>query len=112
MDIQMQATETPVKSVILHPSPTGQSQKAKATDEAPEQNPVFEIHTVTSQLEQVSHTFNKKLKFEVIPQSHEVIVKVIDPLTDKVIKVLPPEELRLLHNQIREMIGLLFDEHI
>ena len=112
MNMQIQATETPVKSVALYPSPMGQAQKAKVPKEAPEQNPVLEIHTVTSQLEQVSYTFNKKLKFEVIPQSHEVIVKVIDSLTDKVVKVLPPEELRRVHDQIREMIGLLFDEHV
>jgi flagellar protein FlaG len=110
--MQMQVTETPVGRVALHLSPVGQAPKAKPPDEAPEKNPVSEIHTVASQLEQVSHTFNKKLKFEVEPQSHEVIVKVIDPLTDKVVKVLPPEELRRLHDRIREMIGFLFDEHV
>ncbi|MDR0636831.1 MAG: flagellar protein FlaG [Treponema sp.] len=110
--MQIQATETLVKSVELHQSLEGQAQKAKAPKEAPEQNPMLEIHTVTTQLEQVSYMFNKKLKFEIVPQSHEVIVKVIDPLTDKVVKVLPPEELRRLHNRIREMIGLLFDEHV
>jgi flagellar protein FlaG len=89
-----------------------QVQKAETPDEAPEKKPVIEIHTVASHLEQVSLTFNKKLRFEVDHQSHEVIVKVIDPLTDKVVKVLPPEELRRLHNQIEEMIGLLFDEHV
>ncbi|MDR1325041.1 MAG: flagellar protein FlaG [Treponema sp.] len=110
--MQIQATETPVRSVALHLSSVGQAQKAKAPGEASEKNPVSEIHTVASQLEQVSYMFNRKLKFEVVPQSHEVIVKVIDPLTDKVVKVLPPEELSRLHDRIREMIGLLFDEHV
>jgi len=41
-----------------------------------------------------------------------VVVKVIDGETDKVIKVLPPEELQRLHVRIREAIGLLFDEKI
>lgn len=110
MSMRIQATETPVRSIAQ--SSVGQAQKAKAPDEATKKNPITEIHTIASQIEQVSHTFNKKLKFEVEPQSHEVIVKVIDPLTDKVVKVLPPEELRRLHDRIREMIGLLFDEHV
>jgi flagellar protein FlaG len=64
------------------------------------------------ELEKVSLAFNKKLKFEVNHQSHDVIVKVIDPETDKVIKVLPPEELQRLHSRLRETIGFLFDERI
>jgi flagellar protein FlaG len=64
------------------------------------------------ELEQVSLAFNKKLKFEVNHQSHDVIVKVIDPETDKVIKVLPPEELQRLHSRLKETIGFLFDERI
>ena len=43
-------------------------------------------------------------------QSKEVIVKVIDKTTDKVIKVLPPEELQRLHRKLKETIGFLFNE--
>jgi flagellar protein FlaG len=56
--------------------------------------------------------FNKKLKFYVDQDSHEVIVKVIDSETDKVIKVLPPEELQRLHARLKEAIGFLFDEQV
>jgi flagellar protein FlaG len=63
-------------------------------------------------LEKITLAFNKKLKFEVNHQSHDVIVKVIDPETDKVIKVLPPEELQRLHSRLKETIGFLFDERI
>jgi len=44
--------------------------------------------------------------------SNEVIVKVIDKETDKVIKELPPEELQRLHRKLKEAIGLLFDEMV
>jgi flagellar protein FlaG len=63
-------------------------------------------------LEKITLAFNKKLKFEVDHQSYDVIVKVIDPETDKVIKVLPPEELQRLHSRLKETIGFLFDERI
>jgi flagellar protein FlaG len=42
----------------------------------------------------------------------EIIIKVIDNETDKVIKVLPPEELQRLHSSIRDTIGVLFDKMV
>ena len=65
---------------------------------------------VMADLERITLAFNKKLKFEVNHESNDVIVKVIDPETDKVIKVLPPEELQRMHDKIRETIGFLIDE--
>ena len=67
---------------------------------------------IMADLEKISVAFNKKLKFEVNHQSNEVTVKVIDPETDKVIKVLPPKELQRLHSHLKETIGFLFDERI
>lgn len=69
-----------------------------------------DIASTTADLERISLAFNKKLRFVVDRELEEVIVKVIDPATDKVIKELPPEELQRLHLKIKEMIGLLFDE--
>ena len=70
------------------------------------------IHRVTADIAHVSQTFNKKLHFIVDHQSNEVIVKVIDKTTDKVIKVLPPEELQRLHRKLKETIGFLFNEQV
>ncbi|MDR1507757.1 MAG: flagellar protein FlaG [Treponema sp.] len=71
-----------------------------------------DIELAMAEVEQVTLAFSKKLKFVVDHQSHEVTVKVIDPATDKVIKVLPPEELQRLHRRLRETIGVLLDERI
>ncbi|MDR1566349.1 MAG: flagellar protein FlaG [Treponema sp.] len=71
-----------------------------------------DIQATTEDLEHISLAFNRKLKFVVDHESQEVIVKVIDSETDKVIKVLPPEELQRLHDRIRETIGFLFDERV
>jgi flagellar protein FlaG len=71
-----------------------------------------DIHRVAADIAQVSQTFNKKLQFIVDHQSNEVIVKVIDKTTDKVIKVLPPEELQRLHRKLKEAIGFLFNEQV
>ncbi|MDR1238647.1 MAG: flagellar protein FlaG [Treponema sp.] len=79
--------------------------------EAAGKNPQI-LRAVTLELEQISLAFNKRLKFVVDHESNEVTVKVIDSETDKVIKVLPPEELQRLHNKIKETIGFLFDERV
>jgi flagellar protein FlaG len=71
-----------------------------------------DMESVAAEIEQVTLAFNKKLKFVVDHQSHEVTVKVIDPETDKVIKVLPHEELQRLHRRLKETIGVLLDERI
>ena len=62
-----------------------------------------ELQTITSAL-------NRRLRFDYNEQLEQLIVKVIDANTDKVIKELPPEELQRVHIRIREAIGLLIDE--
>ncbi|MDR2078597.1 MAG: flagellar protein FlaG [Treponema sp.] len=71
-----------------------------------------ELNIAAAELERVSLAFNRKLQFVVDHKSNEVIVKVIDTQTDKVIKVLPPEELQRLHSKLKETIGFLFDEWV
>ena len=64
------------------------------------------------QLEKISLSFNKKLQFIIDQKSEQVMVKVIDANTDKVIKILPPKELQRLSSRIKEDIGFLFDETV
>ena len=71
-----------------------------------------ESFAAAADMERISLAFNKKLQFIVDHQSNEVIVKVIDVETDKVIKVLPPEELQRLHSKLKETIGFLFDQRV
>jgi len=68
------------------------------------------IHSTAASLQRL--VFNRKLQFVVDHNSNEIIVKVIDKETDKVIKELPPEELQRLHNNLKETIGFLFDERV
>jgi flagellar protein FlaG len=71
-----------------------------------------ELKQIAADIKRVSQTFNKKLEFVVDHQSHEVTVKVIDKTTDKVVKVLPPEELQRLHRKLKETIGFLYNERV
>ena len=67
------------------------------------------LNKTASDLEQISLAFNRRLKFVVDQESNDIIIKVIDNETDKVIKVLPPEELQRLHSKIKETMGFLLD---
>ena len=78
----------------------------------PEEREKVDLKSTAAELERISTALNRKLKFEVDHESYDVTVKVIDPETDKVIKVLPPEELQRLHSRIKETIGFLFDEQV
>jgi len=71
-----------------------------------------DVEHLAADIAQASQAFNKRLQFVVDRQTHEVIVKVIDKTTDKVIKVLPPEELQRLHRKLQEAIGFLFNEEV
>jgi len=71
-----------------------------------------ELQKTTTELERISLAFDRRLKFIVDHESREILIKVIDNETDKVIKVLPPEELQRLHSRIRETIGFLFDRMV
>ena len=99
------------------PPPLPMEQKAEAEQaETPRQDskkpPVPDLKQATLDLEQIGIAFNRRLKFIIDQESREIIIKVIDNETDKVIKVLPPEELQRLHSRIKETIGFLFDRMV
>lgn len=55
---------------------------------------------------------NRDLKYSINRDTDQVIVKVIDKSTDKVIKEIPPEAIQRLQARLKEQIGLLIDEQI
>ena len=71
-----------------------------------------DLETLVSDLDRLTSAFDKRLKFSINRELGQVVVKVIDRQTDKVIKELPPREIQRLHVRLREAIGLLIDEEI
>jgi flagellar protein FlaG len=55
---------------------------------------------------------NRRLKFYINRELNQVVVKVIDSNTDKVIREIPPQELQNIRSRIQEALGLLFDIEI
>lgn len=60
----------------------------------------------------ITEVFNRKLKFSIDKDIGQVIVKVVDKNTDKVIKEIPPDQLKRLYAKMKEAIGLIIDETI
>lgn len=60
----------------------------------------------------ITSIFDRELRFSVNKELNQVVVKVIDSHTDKVIKEIPPEDIIKLHSRMKEVIGLLFDKEI
>jgi|WetSurMetagenome_2_1015567.scaffolds.fasta_scaffold1118157_1 flagellar protein FlaG len=69
-----------------------------------------DLQTVIRDLKQVSEAFNRRLSFSINEKLGQVVVKVIDNDTDKVVREIPPTELQHVYEAIREAIGLLFDK--
>ena len=63
-------------------------------------------------LEDTLAAFDHRVRLSVNEEINQVIIKVVDGKTDKVIKEIPAEELQRTIAKIRQMIGLLVDEKI
>ena len=51
-----------------------------------------------------------RLNFSIDEEAEELVVKVVDPDSDEVIRELPPEEMRELAQRMEELTGILLDE--
>jgi len=71
-----------------------------------------EIEAQAKVLEKTFLAFNRKVVLSVNESINQVIIKVVDAETDKVIKEIPAEEIQRLIARIKETIGLLVDEKI
>ncbi len=75
-------------------------------------NSAEKVSRIVEQIQTVSNLFDRKLSFQVNKELDEVVVKVIDSNTDKVIREIPSAEIQKLQIRIKEALGLLFDESI
>ncbi len=67
------------------------------------------LKSVAGQMDASIAATNRRLSFSVNSKLDEVVVKVIDTDTDKVVREIPAVELQHVYERIREVVGLLFD---
>lgn len=68
------------------------------------------VETAVNAINGAMEYVNRGLRFSIHEGTQRVMVRVVDVLTDEVIKELPPEAVLDTAARIREMIGLLVDE--
>lgn len=70
-----------------------------------------EIKADAEQLQNMSDlVMGRKLQFNVNKELGTVVVKVVDPSTEQVVKEIPSEDIQNLKIRIRKAIGVLFDK--
>jgi len=68
-----------------------------------------EVKKAVSDLNSALESINVKREFSIDESINEVVVKIIDSDEKKVIRQIPTEETIRLSQNIREMVGLLYD---
>src|SRR5690625_1209175 len=71
-----------------------------------------EVKTTVDKLNQFFEIERTNLKFVFHEDLHEYYVTVVNPLTDEVIKEIPPKKILDFHAAMKELIGVLVDEKI
>lgn len=104
-----------VNAAPLIPVPPQAQERPSPRAEKPKEDlmktpPPVSMRSLLKDLAEVSAAFNKRLSFSVNEKLDMVVVKVIDTETDKIIREIPAAELQHVHERIREVIGILFDE--
>ena len=72
-----------------------------------------EAEEIVKELQKLSDmVLGHKIQFNVNDELGRVVVKVVDPSTNRVIREIPSEDLQKIQIQMKHAIGLLFDEMI
>ncbi|MFD2044995.1 flagellar protein FlaG [Ornithinibacillus salinisoli] len=71
-----------------------------------------EVDTVVKQMNEFLDPLRTNLKFEFHEELNEYYVTVVNPLTDEVIKEIPPKKMLDMYAKMAEFMGLLIDEKI
>jgi len=71
-----------------------------------------EVKTTVDKLNQFFELERTNLKFVFHEDLHEYYVTVVNPLTDEVIREIPPKKILDFHAAMKELIGVLVDEKI
>jgi flagellar protein FlaG len=78
----------------------------------PKAAPATEIQHTVTQMNTLSQVINLRLTFSVDHDTNDIIVKVIDADTEKLIREMPAVELQKLHKSIKDAVGLLINKLI
>lgn len=84
---------------------------AKVVDNITEN--IAQVQEDVKQIQKLSDVvMGRKVQFNVNKELDQIVVSIVDPSTDQVIKEIPSADIQKLKIRIRKTIGVLFDELI
>jgi len=92
----------------------GKETEAKVAIEA-ESNKEGELEELRKTLEEMNESLELKniaLNYSIDEGTGEIVVKVIEKSSDRVIRQIPPEEALRLRGHIKELLEMIFDENV
>jgi flagellar protein FlaG len=92
----------------------GKEMEAKVAIGA-ESNKEGELEELRKTLEEINESLKMKniaLNYSIDDKTEEIVVKVIEKSSDRVIRQILPEEALRLRGHIEELLGMIFDENI
>ena len=114
-------TDIPVRGVreTSPPAPVEKVDRREGLPERPvivdatrEPTPVpdaRELERIASEVQIRLKQLNTELRFEIEDNVEDLIVKVVDPETEEVIRQIPSEEMVEIRDRIDELVGFLLD---
>ncbi|MUK90799.1 flagellar protein FlaG [Ornithinibacillus sp. L9] len=70
------------------------------------------VDTVVNQLNEFMEPLRTNLKFELHEELNEYYVTVVNPITDEIIKEIPPKKMLDMYAKMAEFMGFLIDEKV
>lgn len=104
---------TPAKNISTQKSSAVNTLKTPTGSEVVDNlvQSMAEIKADAQQLQTMSdRVMGRELQFNVNKELGSIVVKVVDPSTNQVVKEIPSEEIQNLKIRIRKAIGIIFDE--
>jgi flagellar protein FlaG len=71
-----------------------------------------ETKKLAEEIQKYLSEVNVSLSFDVDDKTHDIVVKVINRETGKLIRQIPPEELLKLRQKLEELVGVLLNRKI
>jgi uncharacterized FlaG/YvyC family protein len=74
-----------------------------------------DLKEIQDTLEKVNKSLNIKniaLNYSVDEKTKDIVIKVVEKDSDRVIRQIPPEQVLKLRGRIKELLGVIFDENI
>ena len=114
-------TDIPVRGVRETSSPApvekvdrreGTPERPAVAEQAPETRPApdaRELERIASDVRIRLKQLNTELRFEIEDNVEDLVVKIVDPETDEVIRQIPSEEMVEIRDRIDEIVGFLLD---